>query len=129
MPSVTRGRERCCTAIKSVRISWLHSMKQSACLRCALLPRYMHTDSNHPYGTISLTATFIPQLQLQLHIFVFDETFATLNALGTAFNLTTWYPPATCICYMCFVYGSDEVFLVDSNMRGRIFSTITQQFR
>jgi hypothetical protein len=79
--------------------------------------------------TVLLTPIHIPQLQLQLHIFVFDETFAALNALGTAFNLTTWYPVATCVCRMCFIYGSDEVLLVDSNMQARIFSTITQQFR
>ena len=69
-------------------------------------------------------------VQLQLHVFVFDETFKTLHGQGIAINLAPWYSQAdisilqmTCIC------GSEEVALVDSSAQIRIFSFVTLQFR
>ena len=68
--------------------------------------------------------------QLQLHAFVFDETFKTLQAQGSAINLVPWYSQAgISILQVAFVAGKEEMVLVDSNSRARIFSFISLQFR
>jgi len=69
-------------------------------------------------------------IQLQLHMFVFDETFRTLQGQGSAIDLAPWYSQGEIsILKMTFVCGSEEVALVDSNARVRIFSFVTLQFR
>jgi hypothetical protein len=65
---------------------------------------------------------------MQLHSFVFDETFKTLQGQGNAIDLAPWYSQAS-IFQQCSVCGSDEVVLVDSNAQVRIFSFVTQQIR
>jgi hypothetical protein len=68
--------------------------------------------------------------QLQLHVFVFDETFKTLHAQGSVIDLAPWYSQAVIsILQVAFVNGKEEVVLVDSSTRARIFSFITLQFR
>jgi hypothetical protein len=68
--------------------------------------------------------------QLQLHMFVFDETFKTLQGQGSAINLNPWYNQAkVSILHVAFVSGKEEVVLVDSSSRARVFSFITLQFR
>ncbi|KAH9027352.1 hypothetical protein EDB84DRAFT_1500330 [Lactarius hengduanensis] len=68
--------------------------------------------------------------KLQLHMFVFDETFRTLQGQGSAIDLAPWYSQADIsILKMSFVCGSEEVALVDSIARVRIFSFVTLQFR
>ena len=68
--------------------------------------------------------------QLQLHAFVFDETFKTLQGQGSATNLSPWYNQADIsIVQVSFVCGNDEVVLVDSSAQVRIFSFVTLQFR
>ncbi|KAH9027877.1 hypothetical protein EDB85DRAFT_1892774 [Lactarius pseudohatsudake] len=67
--------------------------------------------------------------KLQLHMFVFDETFRTLQGQGSAIDLAPWYSQADIsILKMSFVCGSEEVALVDSIARVRIFSFVTLQF-
>lgn len=44
-------------------------------------------------------------------------------------NLTQWYSEGTSICHSCFVCGSEEILLVDTGGRARVFSLVTQQFR
>ena len=69
-------------------------------------------------------------IQLQLHVFVFDETFKTLQSQGSTINLAPWYSQAAIsILQMTFVFGSEEVALVDSSAQVRVFSFITLQFR
>ncbi|KAH9164611.1 hypothetical protein EDB89DRAFT_2247116 [Lactarius sanguifluus] len=69
-------------------------------------------------------------VKLQLHAFVFDETFKTLQGQGSAINLIPWYNQAdVSIMQVSFVCGNDEVVLVDSSAQVRIFSFITLQFR
>ncbi|KAI9443805.1 hypothetical protein H4582DRAFT_1846182 [Lactarius indigo] len=68
--------------------------------------------------------------RLQLHVFVFDETFKTLEGQGGAINLASWYSqPEISILQMTFVCGREEVALVDSNAQVRIFSFVTLKFR
>ncbi|EMD40863.1 hypothetical protein CERSUDRAFT_121499 [Gelatoporia subvermispora B] len=67
--------------------------------------------------------------RLQLHMFSFDETFASLQGMGTPMNLGAWYDRTTSVLYMSFVTGNEELVLVDNNPRARIFSFVTQQFR
>lgn len=63
-------------------------------------------------------------------MFVFDETFKTLQGQGSAINLASWYSQAEIsILQMTFVCGSEEVALVDSSAQVRIFSFVTLQFR
>ncbi|KAI0250892.1 hypothetical protein BJV78DRAFT_1361975 [Lactifluus subvellereus] len=68
--------------------------------------------------------------ELQLHIFVFDEEFKTLHGQGSFIDLASWYSKAgISIVHAAFVCGSEEVVLVDSCARARIFSFVTLQFR
>ena len=69
-------------------------------------------------------------IQLQLRVFVFDETFKTLQLQGSTINLAPWYSQAAIsILQMTSVFGSEEVALVDSSAQVRVFSFITLQFR
>jgi hypothetical protein len=71
-------------------------------------------------------------IQLQLHMLVFDESFRTLQAQGSAIDLSPWYSQGLgeiSILKMTFVCGSEEVALVDSSAQVRIFSFVTLQFR
>jgi hypothetical protein len=69
-------------------------------------------------------------MKLQLHAFVFDETFKTLQGQGSGINLSQWYSQADIsIMQVSFVCGNDEVVLVDSSALVRVFSFITLQFR
>ncbi|KAI9443933.1 hypothetical protein H4582DRAFT_2125919, partial [Lactarius indigo] len=68
--------------------------------------------------------------KLQLHMLIFDETYKTLQAQGSATDLIPWYGQAeSSILHMASVCGREEVALVDSNSRVRIFSFVTLQFR
>ena len=68
--------------------------------------------------------------KMQLHAFVFDETFKTLQGQGSAINLSPWYNQADIsIMQVSFVCGNDELVLVDSSAQVRIFSFVTLQFR
>jgi hypothetical protein len=69
-------------------------------------------------------------LRLQLHVFVFDENFKTLQGRGGVINLANWYSqPGISIIQMTSVCGSEEVALVDSSAQVRVFSFVTLQFR
>ncbi len=66
----------------------------------------------------------------QLHLFVFDETYDTIQGWGSAVNIATWYAsPSVSICHACFVCDTEEILLIDSGRQARVFSLITQQFR
>lgn len=67
--------------------------------------------------------------KLQLNAFMFDETYAALQGMGSAVNLGLWYDSAVVIKHMAFVSGSEELVFVDNFARVRIFSLVTQQFR
>ena len=69
-------------------------------------------------------------LQFQLHIFIFDESFRTLQGQGSTVDLAPWYSQGEqLIMKMALVCGSEEVVLVDSSARVRIYSFVTMQFR
>ncbi len=68
--------------------------------------------------------------QLQLHVFVFDEAFRTLRAQTSAIDLAPWYSQAgISILQVAFVCGKEELLVVDSSPRARIYSFISLQFR
>jgi len=68
--------------------------------------------------------------QLQLHLFVFDESYRTIQAQGATINLAPWYSQTgVSILHTAFVCGNEEVVLVDSSAQARIFSFVTLQFR
>jgi len=69
--------------------------------------------------------------KLHLHVFVFDETFKTLQGQGSGINLAPWYSQAadTSITHIAFVCGAEEVAFVDSSAQARIFSLVSMQFR
>lgn len=67
---------------------------------------------------------------MQLHLFIFDESYKTLQGQGTAINLAPWYRQTeTLILHAAFVCGNEEVVLVDSKAQARVFSFVTLQFR
>jgi hypothetical protein len=71
--------------------------------------------------------------QLQLHVFVFDETLQSLRVQGsvTGIDLSPWYTSQAgiSILQLAFVSGKEELVLVDSISRARIFSFISLQIR
>ncbi|KAI6111765.1 hypothetical protein EDD17DRAFT_1480234, partial [Pisolithus thermaeus] len=66
--------------------------------------------------------------KLLLHIFVHDDARG-FRAQGSSINLNPWYNEGTFICHSCFVGGSEELLLVDSQAQARIYSLVTMQFR
>lgn len=70
--------------------------------------------------------TFKPQFQL--HVFVYDNVRG-FQASGSAINLHPWYSDGSSIRRACFVSGSEELVLVDSQAQARVFSLVTLQFR
>ncbi len=64
-------------------------------------------------------------------MFVFDETFKTLQGQGSSINLSPWYSQATetSITHIAFVCGSEELVFVDSSAQARLFSFVSMQFR
>ncbi|KAI0723140.1 hypothetical protein C8Q76DRAFT_671490 [Earliella scabrosa] len=67
--------------------------------------------------------------RLQVNTFVFDESYASLQGMGSAVNLSPWYDSAVVIKHMQFVSGSEEILFIDDLARARVFSLVTQQFR
>ena len=60
---------------------------------------------------------------------MFDESYASLQGMGSAVNLSPWYDSAVVIKHMQFVSGSEEILFIDDLARARVFSLVTQQFR
>ncbi|KAJ7210563.1 hypothetical protein GGX14DRAFT_451174 [Mycena pura] len=67
--------------------------------------------------------------KLSLHIYVFEETFTSLQAWGVSLDLKPWYAAGTVVSKSCFVGGCEEILFIDTSGQARIFSLITQQFR
>ncbi|KAI9434837.1 hypothetical protein H4582DRAFT_1855657 [Lactarius indigo] len=88
------------------------------------------SDALFAFDEAKRTLAVCSSVKLQLHAFVFDETFKTLQGQGSAINLGPWYSQADIsIEQVSFVCGNDEVVLVDSSAQVRIFSFVTLQFR
>jgi hypothetical protein len=68
--------------------------------------------------------------QLRLHVFVHDDVRGfTASESGSAISLNSWYGEGTTIKKACFISGSNELLLVDSQAIARVFSLTTMQFR
>ncbi|KIJ13981.1 hypothetical protein PAXINDRAFT_100347 [Paxillus involutus ATCC 200175] len=66
--------------------------------------------------------------RLLLHIFVFDDARG-FQALGSSTNLTAWYNEGSSIRHACFISGTEELLLVDSQAQARVFSLPALRFR
>ncbi|KAL4067444.1 hypothetical protein V8B97DRAFT_1873723 [Scleroderma yunnanense] len=66
--------------------------------------------------------------KLLLHIFVYVD-HRGFQAQGSSISLNGWYSKGISIRHACFVSGSEEILLVDSQSQARIFSLVTMQFR
>ncbi|KAA1477854.1 hypothetical protein DENSPDRAFT_625472 [Dentipellis sp. KUC8613] len=69
--------------------------------------------------------------KLQLHLYAFDESLRTLQAVAKV-DLAPWfkeYSSEVAICHACFISGTEEILLIDSHLRARIYSFVTLQFR
>ncbi|KAF9228234.1 hypothetical protein BS17DRAFT_850512 [Gyrodon lividus] len=66
--------------------------------------------------------------KLQLHVFVYDVSQG-FTAFGSTINLNSWYGERVVIKKACFISGSEELLLVDSQALARVFSLTTMQFR
>ncbi|CAL1701264.1 unnamed protein product [Somion occarium] len=66
-----------------------------------------------------------------LNVFVADEKFTSLQALGSQVDLRIWYPESqTKLVHAAFLCGaSEELVLVDDGGHIRVYSLTTQQFR
>ncbi|KAG9082517.1 hypothetical protein FRC06_004956, partial [Ceratobasidium sp. 370] len=67
--------------------------------------------------------------ELKLSVYIFDEMFSGLRSRGSPIPFKGWYDAGVRIENVCFVSGTEEVCLIESSGRARIFSLITQQFR
>ncbi|KAL4072279.1 hypothetical protein J3A83DRAFT_4092477 [Scleroderma citrinum] len=66
--------------------------------------------------------------KLLLHVFVYDDTRG-FQAQGGSINLSPWYGEGASIRHACFVSGSEELLLVDSQGQARIFSLLIHSCR
>lgn len=64
-----------------------------------------------------------------LYVFMFDEHFGTLQSWASPFELVAWYNNQETITHICFVVGTEDIFLVDSRNQARIYSIVSQRFR
>jgi len=62
-------------------------------------------------------------------VYSIDKPFSALRPLGSPVELGRWYDQETTIRHALFICGSEELLLVDSNHRARIFSFTTQMIR
>ncbi|EJD00191.1 uncharacterized protein FOMMEDRAFT_112544 [Fomitiporia mediterranea MF3/22] len=80
--------------------------------------------------SLAICGTDSQKCFVQLHFFVFDERYQSLQVQGSATNLTAWYtsglPKIVCIH---IISGNDELALLEDSGKVRVFSTLTQQFR
>ncbi|KIJ64840.1 hypothetical protein HYDPIDRAFT_40028 [Hydnomerulius pinastri MD-312] len=67
--------------------------------------------------------------KLQLHLLIYDDGRKTMQARGTIISLSQWYQEGVYPCHACFICGSEELLLVDSQAHARVFSLVTLQFR
>ncbi|KAF8840166.1 hypothetical protein BDN67DRAFT_968994, partial [Paxillus ammoniavirescens] len=65
----------------------------------------------------------------QLHIFVYDDGRRSMQARGTAIALSRWYQEGVHPRHACFICGSEELLLIDTQAHARVFSLVTLQFR
>ncbi|KEP46676.1 putative cytochrome P450 family protein, partial [Rhizoctonia solani 123E] len=80
-------------------------------------------------GTRLLAIVHGQKEDLKLSIYIFDELFTNLRSRGSPIPLKNWYNQPVDISTMCFVSGLEEVCLIETSGRVRIFSLVTQQFR
>ncbi|KAG0705087.1 hypothetical protein DFH29DRAFT_316434 [Suillus ampliporus] len=73
--------------------------------------------------------SIVAKEKLLLHIFVYDDTRGSFQAMGSAINLTQWYTEGNSISHACFICGSEELLLVDTFAQARVYSLTTMQFR
>ncbi|KIJ06969.1 hypothetical protein PAXINDRAFT_103161 [Paxillus involutus ATCC 200175] len=66
---------------------------------------------------------------LQLHIFVYDDGRRSMHARGTVIPLSRWYQEGVHPRHACFICGSEELLLIDTQAHARVFSLVTLQFR
>jgi hypothetical protein len=99
--------------------------KRTLALYPTSLPAVSISSYKHAHGSLIRF-----QSMRQLYLFVFDERYTLLQALGSPIRLMDWYDEATDIVQMVFVCGSaEEIAFIDSTARVRVFSLVTQQFR
>ncbi|KAF9231472.1 hypothetical protein BU15DRAFT_68308 [Melanogaster broomeanus] len=67
--------------------------------------------------------------KLQLHIFVYDDGRKSMQARGTEIHLSKWYQEEIYPCHACFICGTEELLLIDTQAHARVFSLVTLQFR
>jgi hypothetical protein len=125
--AITRSRGKPLNREKighEVLLAYDESKKLLAVVSSSKVMSYVFTYVTEVVLLMSLTC----KLQLQLHVFVFDDVRG-FQALGSAINLHPWYNDASSIRLACFVSGSEELLLVDSQAQARVFSLVTLQFR
>ncbi|KAI6101023.1 hypothetical protein EDD16DRAFT_1526092 [Pisolithus croceorrhizus] len=96
--------------------------------RCKLLKREKIGQDFHLAFDESKRMLGVVSSDKLLHVFVYDDARG-FQAQGSAVNLSTWYGEGVLIHHACFICGSEEMLLVDSQAQARIFSMVTMQFR
>ncbi|KAI0302831.1 hypothetical protein B0F90DRAFT_1809754 [Multifurca ochricompacta] len=105
------------------------AIQQNRPLKCLNRER-LGQDALFAFDETTRALAVCAPTKLQLHMFVFDETFKALRGQGSTVNLTPWYgQPGVSILQAAFVCGTEEIVLVDSSAQARIFSFVTLQFR
>lgn len=73
----------------------------------------------------------LTSVQMKLHQLQFDELYTTLYGVGSIEALSVWYPDETTALKHIVLCGgqSEELLIIDSRARARIYSFAAQQMR
>jgi hypothetical protein len=82
-----------------------------------------------PFTRITKDRLIFLQPATHLHIYAYDLANKSLNARGSAENLTRWYQGVPRCTHLLFVSGTEELLLVEKGGLCRIFSLVTANFR
>ena len=87
-----------------------------------MLAVYSSTRVRHSFLSSPYLHILIHALQMQLHIFAFENEGGSLQGMGSAIDLLPFYNNGESIVHACFVHGREEILFVDSSAQARIFS-------
>ncbi|KAK7025067.1 VWFA domain-containing protein [Favolaschia claudopus] len=80
------------------------------------------------YNESTRTLLICSTSKLQFHLYVFDETFGSLHGAGSI-DLDQSFSKGAVITHACFLTGSEEIAIIDSENIARIYSLLPRQFR
>ncbi|KAI6035786.1 hypothetical protein EDC04DRAFT_2604872 [Pisolithus marmoratus] len=97
--------------------------------RCKLLKRErIGRDIHLAFDESKRMLGIVSSDKLLLHVLEYDDS-QRLKAKRSAISLNPWYGEGVFIHHACFICGSEEILLVDSQAQARVFSLAVMQLR